>query len=183
MKFRNIFKNIWNRKWTFFVILFLITTIGVLYLQKQNLKFQLIIYKSIPHIELTNTFGTDSKGEFSGVIKGFVAFDNKNDQPKDMSQYYIITPKYVADEEINQVFDLEEIIALYPLPPYSLGEVELTTVDKSSNIITLKDDAGNLFFIDKITKKVTTKDAGGDITTLITSDLEYNKFMKEFLPK
>ena len=67
------------------------------------------------------------------------------------------------------------------LAPRSLGFSELVEVSETGNTITLEDEGGNKFFIDKSTKEISMKDATGDSTTLITSDNDYGNFIKEWL--
>ena len=163
------------------LIVFLSIVVGAQYFQNLDLKYDLIIHKSIPHISLSNV-QFELEGEFYPYIKGFVAFDNIADQPRDLRQYYIIKPLFKFDENRNQLFSLKEIIALYPLPPREIGEdVVLSKKEESDSSLTLEDEAGNLFFINKLTEKVTIYDVTGDETYLITDDLEYGDFMWEFL--
>jgi len=59
----------------------------------------------------------------------------------------------------------------------------LHEVNETSRTITLEDENGNQFFIDKNTKEISMKDVTGDSTVLITSDSDYKEFMKEWLLK
>ena len=48
-------------------------------------------------------------------------------------------------------------------------------VNETSRTITLEDENGNQFFIDKTTKEVSMRDVTGDNTVLITSDSDYEE--------
>ena len=126
---------------------------------------------------------TQTQGGLSGEVRGFVKFDNIADQPRDLRQNYIIKPFNKFDENLRQHFSLEEIIKMQYLAPRSLGFSELVEVSETGNTITLEDENGNKFFIDKSTKEVSMKDATGDSTTLITSDNDFGDFIKGWLEK
>ena len=172
---------IWKRKFSIFIIIVLLIMVGVLFGQKQDYKFTLLYqYQAIPDIELINTL-TTTQGGLSGEVRGFVKFDNVADQPKNLRQYYIIKPLNKFDGNLRQYFSLEEIIKMQYLAPRSLGFSELVEVSETATTITLEDESGNKFFIDKSTREVSMKDATGDSTTLITSDNDYGDFIKEWL--
>ena len=69
------------------------------------------------------------------------------------------------------------------LSPKSMGISELVQANKTDNIITLEDENGNQYFIDRATKEVSMRDSTGDNTTLITKDSDYGDFMKSWLLK
>jgi len=165
-------------------IIVLLIVVGVLFIDKQNLKWDLILYRCVPHIGLTNTLNDSLDGDLLyGQVRGFVLFDKEDDQPKNASQYYIIEPLQKLDNNFNQIFSVEEIIVLDSLPPTSIGIWELRQKSESNRIITLKDEEGNQFFIDKTSKEITMKDLTGDSVRLITSDSEYHDFMWNLLKK
>ena len=183
MNKENIKNAISKRKFSILIIIILLIIIGVLFGQKQDYKFTLLYqYQSIPDIELINTL-TATQGGLSGEVRGFVKFDNIADQPRDLRQYYIIKSLNKFDENSRQYFSLDEIIKMQYLAPRSLGLSELVEVSETGNTITLEDEGGNKFFIDKSTKEVSMKDATGDGTTLITSDNDYGDFIKGWLKK
>ncbi|MBI2640195.1 MAG: hypothetical protein HYW90_04910 [Candidatus Sungbacteria bacterium] len=183
MNKENIKNTIWNRKFSILIIIVLLIMVVVLFGQKQDYKFTLLYkYQAIPDIELINTL-TQTQSGLSGEVRGFVKFDNIADQPENLRQYYIIKPLNKFDENSRQYFSLEEIIKMQYLAPRSLGFSEIVEVSETGNTITLEDESGNKFFIDKSTKKVSTKDATGDSTTLITSDNDYGDFTKGWLKK
>src|SRR3989344_5232174 len=181
MNKENIKNTILKRKFSILIIIVLLIIIGVLFGKKQDYKFTLLYqYKAIPDIELIKPL-TTTQGGLSGEVRGFVKFDNIADQPKNLRQYYIIKSLNKFDENSRQHFLLEEIIKMQYLAPRSLGLSELIEVSETSNTITLEDESGNKFFIDKSTKEVTMRDATGDSTSLITSDNDYGDFIKEWL--
>jgi len=180
MNNENLKNAILRRKFSILTIIVLLITIGVLFSQKQDYKFTLLYqYQAIPDIELINTL-TTTQGGLSGEVRGFVKFDSIADQPKNLRQYYIIKPLNKFDGS-RQYFSLEEIIKMQYLAPRSLGFSELVEVSETGNTITLEDESGNKFFIDKSTRAVSMKDATGDSTTLITSDNDYGNFIKGWL--
>lgn len=181
MNKENIKNLIYKRKISITIIIILLVIIGVLFFQKQDYKFTLLYqYQAIPDIGLMNTLTTTQNG-LSGEVRGFVKFNNIADQPKNLRQYYIIKPLNKFDENLRQYFSIEEIVKMQYLAPRSLGLSELFEVSETSSTITLEDEGGNKFFIDKLTKKVSTKDSAGDITTLITNDNLYGDFIKGWL--
>lgn len=185
--------NIYNKLKTFIVknkiflliIIILLITVGVLYGENMDLKYsRLYEVDTVPDISLTDSLFYYSGSNYNnGSIRGFVVFDNKNDQPRELRQYYIIEPSDKLDENLNRIFSLEEIIKMNYLPPQSMGKVELRQIDWSYKGPTLIDDAGNKFFINNNSDEVTMEDVTGDETRLIMSDLEYKDFMIEFLNK
>lgn len=143
-----------------------------------------IKYKFVPHIDLKYSLvRTDAVMSYVGVIKGFVAFDNIKDQPKDLWQYYIIEPTNLTDSNFNQIFTVEEIIVIGSLPPKSFGKTELhvKSDSRTDGKLILVDRPGNEFTIDQVAKKVTMADVTGDYTSLITSQIGYNAFMTNFI--
>lgn len=179
---RGTIKNaISNKKFLISVIIILVIVAGVLLFQRQDYKYTMLYqYQTIPDIELKNTLSEMQIG-LSGEVRGFVKFDNIKDQPKDVRQYYIIKPLNKFDKDLSQYFSLEEIIKMQYLSPRSTGTSELVEANKTANTITLEDENGNQFFIDRLTREVSMRDATGDNTTLITSDTDYGKFMREWL--
>lgn len=183
MNKENFKSAILKRKFSILIIIALLITVSVLFTQKQDYKFTLLYqYQAIPDIELINTLTTMEDG-LSGEVRGFVKFDNIADQPRNLRQYYVIKPLNKFDEDSRQYFSLEEIIKMQYLSPRSLGFSELVEVSETGNTITLEDNGGNKFFIDKSTRRVSMKDATGDSTTLITNDNDYGDFIKGWLEK
>ena len=177
----NIKGVILRKKLSILIITVLLIIIGGLFVQKQNYKFALLYqYQAIPDIELMNTL-TTARGGLSGEARGFVKFDNVADQPKNLRQYYIIKPLSKFDENSRQYFSIEEIIKMQYLAPKSLGFSELVEVSDTGNTIFLEDGNENKFFIDKSTKEISIKDSTGDSTKLITSNDEYEDFIKKWL--
>lgn len=150
--------------------------------EKSSYKNALIQYRSVPHMELQSLVFTTKTDNFLHLyVKGFVAFRNESDQPKGMSQYYVIKPLFRRDENGKQLFSLTEIIAMNTLPPKEIGIGELQEKENTPQYIVLKDDGGNLLYINKVTKEVALNDATGAEAYLITSDLEYRDFMRDYL--
>src|SRR3989344_8986400 len=69
----------------------LLIAAGVLYLQNKRLKWEMVYEKSVPDVELINYLSFDSRNIGSGSVTGFVAFDDKEKQPKGMRQYVQIS--------------------------------------------------------------------------------------------
>ncbi len=183
MSKENIKSVILSRKFSILIIIALIVIIAILFGQKQDYKFTLLYqYQAIPNIELINALAT-TQGGLSGEVKGFVKFDNIVNQTKDLRQYYIIKALDKFNKDSRQYFSLEEIIKMQYLAPKSLGFSELVEVSETDNTITLEDENGNKFFIDKSTKEVVMKDATGNNATLITNNNDYKDFIKAWLGK
>ncbi len=164
------------------IIVALLIVIANLFEDVRSLRWSLTDYRSIPRIELTNTLTYSSEhSSFYGLAKGFVKFDNIEDQPKDLTQYYIIQPLNEFDENSNQIFNVNDIVAMNNLAPRSLGIEKFTKIVDTSSGVVLEDKYGNRILISKISKEISMKDASGDKTTLITDESEYRDFMKDFL--
>lgn len=168
-----------KKNYTLIIIIILLIIIGILLSEKQNLKFSLINYQAIPHIELINTLSYyPIDNSFSGEARGFVVFNNKKNQPRDLRQYFTIEPTIQKDENSNQVFILDEIIVLNSLPPKSIGKMVLAKKDETDKKIILEDKNGVQFIVDKNSKEISMEDA-----KLITSDSDYRDFMQQFIIK
>ncbi len=175
--------KILQRKISITIIIILLFIITILFNQSQNYKYTLLYqYQSIPHIELKNTL-YEEQGSMFGEIRGFVKFDNFQDQPNGLKQYYIIKPLNKFDKDLSQYFSLEEIVAMQYLPPQTLGISEIIETNENLRSITLEDKNGNQFFIDKVSKEVSVRDVTGDRTTLVTSQIDYGEFIKQSLKK
>lgn len=154
--------------------------IGVLYLQNQHLKWEMIYQKSVPDVELINYLTFDSNNVASGGVVGFVVFDDKEKQPREMRQYIQI----MASSDFiggRQVFYLTDIIKMDVLSPRYLDPVVLTTSKVERNIVTLTDGNNNSYIIDKGTKELSMFDSTRDVSRLITKDSEFREFMRDFL--
>ena len=152
-----------------------------LYLDKINLEYALLQERAIPDIELINYLQFDHRGVASGALSGFVLFDNRADQPRDIRQYYVIGALDTFDSKLNQLFSLEEVLQLNAISPRRLAIETLHTKDNTTSKLVLEDNNGNLFMIDKLSREVTTRDVQGDPTHLITDEWEYRDFMRDFL--
>lgn len=164
------------------IIIAVVLIIANLSGENSNSKNSLIEYKSVPRIELKNTLSYNYEDNlFYGLASGFIKFDNVEDQPKDFTQYYIIKALNELDENSNQIFLVDDIVAMDNLPPQSIGVEEYSKIIDTSSGVVLEDKYGNRIFISKISGEISTKDAGGDKTTLITTESGYRSFMKGFL--
>ncbi|MEK7615624.1 MAG: hypothetical protein AAB420_00280 [Patescibacteria group bacterium] len=165
----------------FLLVVIISTSYITSYVIKQGHKFDLLYqYEVIPDIELKNTL-LETQNGLIGEIRGFVKFDNVADQPSNSRQYYILQTLNKFDENSHQHFSLEEVIKMQYLSPRSLGVSELVEVSKTGNTITLEDENGNKFFIDKLTKYVSMRDTNGDSASLITDDGGYRDFVEGWL--
>jgi len=158
----------------------LLIAVGVLYSQTQTLKWEIVREKSIPDVELINYLTFDSNNIASGSVTGFVAFDDVEKQPKGMRQYVQIT----ASNDLiyaSQVFYLVDIIKMDAIAPRYFDPVVLTIRSVEGSAITLTDGDNNSYLINKNTKEVSMFDSTRDVTTLITNQADFGKFMREFL--
>lgn len=176
--------NNWLKQNRFKIFLILIAVLIILfqYLQNLGLKYDIAYFKAVPSIDLYNSaeFRKDSSSYDKIYISGFVAFEDINEQPRDLRQYYIIESLLQRDNNLKQVFRLREVISFYNIPPKEFDPVLLTEENNSSTKLTLKDEIGSLFIIDKLTGEVIMRDITGDKTYLITDDSEYRDFMLNF---
>jgi hypothetical protein len=170
--------NITNQKR--FILIIVILLIGNFYffLQQQDSEYQLRFLKSIPRIELSNTLTFDSNIA-QGKVIGFVAFKNTEKQPKNLKQYIVIEAQGIQGTNDQQVFTAQDVYAFNNLAPRYTDPYILKEVDNSINQLTLKDDAGNIFLIDKPTSKISWLDPQGDQSDLITSLTEHQNFLIE----
>jgi len=178
---KNFFKKyLLNKKTLILIIILLVILVGVFYVKYVNLKYELLWEKSVPDVELIN-YLSFNQNIISGALTGFVLFDNKEKQPKDLKQYIEIKALEYHDKNGKQLFQERDIVKMNLIPPRYFEPVILTIKDSSGSTITLADSDNNLFFIDKITKEVRMSDVTGDTTRLITDEFDYEKFMREFL--
>lgn len=162
------------------ILVVLLILAGVLFFQNKNLKWELIYENAVPDVELINYLTFDSNNIASGSLTGFVVFDDKEKQPKELKQYVQIT---ASNDTTNgrQIFYLVDIIKMDVLPPRYFDPVALIITNTTNGIITLSDSNNNLYQIDKNTGEVSMFDNTKDIAKLITSDSEFRDFMVTFL--
>lgn len=167
------------------IIAFLVVLSVVFYLKYLDLKYEMMYQNAIPNIELTNSMTFDSRtGWATGSISGFVAFKNINDQPKGgAKQYYVIEALNLPDGNSSQVFTYDDIFVMPYLSPRSVGKSILKVTNDLGDTLTLEDEAGDVFKIDKTTKEVVVFDRGGDSVYLITDDQKFRDFMLDFQKK
>lgn len=175
-------KKIFQKNWIKISLFFLLVILVGLYLRNISLKYDLIYSRAIPHIELSNVqFKSDSDNYDHIYISGFVAFEDIDDQPRELRQYYIIESLLRRDSNSKQIFSLREIISLSSIPPREFDAVQLIETESSASHLILEDEVGNVFIINKFTKEVTMHDVTGDLTYLITSQSEYRDFIVDLL--
>ncbi|WKZ24671.1 MAG: hypothetical protein QY321_03585 [Patescibacteria group bacterium] len=162
------------------IIVLLIMVSIILFLKIKNLEHQILNIKAIPSVELVNYLSIGDNDIISGSVVGFVKFNNTNDQPINLQQYIKITALDEFDSNGNQIFLYQDIIKMDVLAPRYLEPIYLKTVDKGSNRITMSDDAGNLFFINKYNREVGMFDATSDNTILITDNSDFRRFIFNF---
>jgi len=171
------------------IIIILLFLVLNFFVKSISLKYQrLYEVDVVPHIELSKgLFFSQDHNVFVESTAGFVRFDNKVDQPKDLIQYYIISALNEFDSNGNQIFSLEEVIKMKYLPPKRMDLVLLKQVNKTPFILTLEDDFGNQYFIDIINsgdnsdvykdKIVRIIDINGNHSSLITNILDYQEYI------
>ena len=147
------------------------------FMEKRGLQYELVLQRSIPDVDLMNVQSVQN-GRFYAYITGFVAFKNSEDQPKDMRQYAVIEPTLVPN-----VYTIKDVFVMNLLPPREFDPVRLEVAQDTDSLLVLVDESGNTWSINKFTKEVQMLDATGDATYLITSNMEYQDFMQEFLTK
>jgi len=164
------------------IIILLLVALWSVFSVKQSLKWDVVFkYEIIPHLDLTNTLSINtSDGLFRGSATGFVLFDNIFEQPKNVRQYYIIESSQNIDENYNQIFYLDTIMAFDYIPPTSIGKEELTEINEVNNNIVLQNKAGDLFVINKTSKDIEVRDSDYHTAKLVTNNLEYRDLVLEF---
>jgi len=178
LKIKNL---IWKRKFCLLFIIILISGLFYFFSESQSYKYKILYqYQTVPFIELKNNLYNYGPGIFGGEVVGFVKFDDLENQPKDMQQYYIIKPLDKFDSEYNQYYSLDVILKLNSLAPSSLGISEMVSLNETKEFVTLEDEGGNLLFINKITEEISMKDVTGETSLLITDSLDYKDFILEF---
>ena len=163
-----------------FVIIFAIASL-VFYFQKIDLKHQIYYLKSIPDVELYNYLVINDSGFVIGEAAGFVAFRDIDNQPKGLRQYVSIKALDTFDSYSRQLFSVEDIISIDPLPPTRCDPVLLFVEQKNDSSITLSDNDQNKFILDRNDLEVRLLDNTGDQSRLITNIDDYREFMRNFL--
>jgi hypothetical protein len=164
------------------LVVILSITSASLYMDKLNTRnSEIFLYETVPHIALSNSLSFDRTGKATGKVSGFVAFKNTSDQPRGLSQYYVIEPIDAYDANSRQVFVYDDIIKMNYIAPTNTGREILVVINDSPATLTLQDKSGNLFKIDKSTKSVSMSDNTNDSTYLITSSGDYKNFKLNLL--
>lgn len=153
---------------------------AVLFLENKSLKWEIIYEKAVPDVELTNHLTFDSNNTGSGSLLGFVIFNDKNKQPKNLRQYVQIT---ASNERVDgkQVFYIVDIIKMNVLPPRYFDPVALTITNVANDIITLSDSNSNLYQIDKSTGDVNIFNNTQDVARLVTNNFDFKNFIVDHL--
>lgn len=171
-----------NRGFEAIIITLLVFVIGFMYTKILDLKYSIINLKAVPDIELSNGLYFDGSN-FSGSASGFVKFNIEANQPKELRQYYIITPaddySYNSDGGLN----LENIAKLSGIPPSTISIDRYLPVKTVWNQIVLEDEEGNQLLFNSQTRDLSILDATGDSASLVTDEYEFGKFMRRFLQK
>lgn len=162
------------------ITILLLIALGSLLLMRQNLKWANIENQAVPRVELINYLKWNGQA-LSGKVAGFVAFENAEDQPKDMKQFIIIEASDYNPELKRQLITLQNIYAFNNLAPRFADKEVLNIKEISDRKVDLVDSAGNLYEIDKSSGEVLLVDAGGDITRLITDQSKYRDFIVDWL--
>jgi hypothetical protein len=152
------------------IIIGLLIVIGILVLKNNNYKYDLFYYHQIvPDIELYNGLSIKG-GNVTGEVSGFVTFLNKDDQPKDLKQYYIINFK-------GESASLKEVIKMRGLPPKNIGLTSLEKVRETTEDIEFVDEFNNSFFVVKDSGAIWMIGSDGDKTVLFDSEYSYRDLM------
>lgn len=189
-----------NKKNVLLVILFFVTNIATAILVSNITEKGAEIdnfyqYTQVPDIELSggmlfygNTYQgkvlrAKKEGEFAyGEINGFVAFNNLDDQPRNVRQYQTIKATDRFDNRGYQVFEVEDIIKMSYLSPSKIGDpTELYYVDDSQEKLRMTDGNGWVIEISKNTfnPRIISTDAQGDKSYLITNRSDFEDLMKK----
>lgn len=149
--------------------------------QNRSNKFnELYSHLAVPQVELTNTLDFRNKLA-TGKLVGFVAFENIENQPKDLRQYIIIEPSDYIAELDRQYFTVQNVYAMrYLAPRYSEKEI-LNVKSNNGNTLELVDESGNLYSLNKSSGEVILIDVNGDITRLITNQSKFQDFIVGWL--
>ena len=169
------FKKNWDKIIGVLLILIFLYSAIFFFSKSQDYKFDILYeYETVPSIDLIYNYPNE--------IKGFVKFDNINDQPRDSRQYYIIKALNQKDDLGLPLFSIEEILKFSYIPPKSIS-IETMHVKNIINneIIVLEDEDKNQYFINTKENTVNGIDAGGDKTTLMTSNSDYKDFITSWL--
>lgn len=168
------------------VSVILLGTTLYFYSESSSKDFKLYQQSITPDIKLTNLqYEFENKAipiseQFNISVVGFVVFDNIEDQPKNLRQYYVIETDYDYSDGVKRTFSVESFVKLPAIAPSSIGKEEMTIEREDSGTLVLEDESGNKFTINKISKEITIQDVNKDRTSLITNLSDYGDFMREF---
>jgi hypothetical protein len=158
------------------IIATLLLVIGILSLKVNNYKYSLLYeYQTVPDIELFNGLYVRN-GNILGEASGFVAFLEKDKQPKTLKQYYVIKSRGNSSS-----LSLEEVVKMAYLPPKNIGSIILEKVDELDGFIKFVDEGGNYYFVNIESGLIWMTDLDGDKTALITSESGYKDLIQKRL--
>lgn len=141
--------------------------------ESASYKFQYIQEKSISDINLEDNLIFTS-GRVGGNLTGFVAFNDRDKQPKGIKQYYMID---TMDLQGENIIYLKSMVATDYEPPILLEQLLLTIVEDSNSVIKFVDENGFSYSYDKKTKKMKMYD--GEHSYLISNNKDYKNYVRE----
>ena len=178
-------------------LFFALTTLYYLSKYNDSEDYIILYHKAIPSIELRNVLNfykvvnvggnveflesTDPSGFGMGEVAGYIKFKKSEDQPKQFQQYYVIEadPDFYSIPVKEQYF-LSEYYRMRALPTRKTTDrEELSIVEDTPQVITLEQEGGVLFMINKLTKEVHISDSRGHETSLVTDEYEFKKLMMD----
>ncbi|HMR55481.1 MAG TPA: hypothetical protein PKD34_02735 [Candidatus Doudnabacteria bacterium] len=176
-----LYKIFSSKLYSVVVTVFLILSIFSIIAQGRSHKFdELYSYLAVPQVELTNSLNFSNKIA-TGKLAGFVAFENIENQPKDLRQYMIIEPAEYIPELNRQYFTVQNVYAMrYLAPSYSEKSI-LNVKSEDQRVISMVDEEGNVYEINKSSGEVILIDVNGDITRLITNQSKFEDFIINWL--
>jgi hypothetical protein len=177
------------------IVVLVISNIGFFLAWKGEQSDRLYYDYAVPHIELISAMGfygidtyngqvvtSQNRGDIAfGKISGFVVFSNPEDQPRGARQYYTIEATDSYDSKGNQIFTLTDTMKLNAISPRSFDKEMLEVISNTDQFVTLQNESGQSFRINKRTDEVAITDAQGDMVSLITNQSDYKDFIFDFL--
>lgn len=160
-------------------IALLVALVLVIIIKNQTIKYTWIEGETVPTVELMNYLSFS--GNATGYVTGFVAFEERDNQPRDLRQYRTIKPTSSVDESGKQVYLVEDIVDMRAIPPKSIGKEELVVEDENEQIVVLVDGAGNKTLINKQGRDIVMVDTDGSKSYLITDQTDFRRFITDWL--
>ena len=177
-----------KNKLSIFLVL-VIVLLGVSLIAEKNSCNAIVAQiESIPSFDLVNSqFELDPnsayENDYAVKATGFVAFLELDKQPLKARQYYILDTDFSVEpsNELVRKFTVKEIIKMEYLPPKEISTEVLAVKRETDSVLILEDKFENVFTVNKLTEEITLEDSNGDRVKLITTNSEYQKFIKELL--